>query len=134
MEHCWEYGFILRYPKGKEDITEIIYEPWHYRYVGREAAEDIVLNGLTLEEYVENLQKVEAARAELMEALAEYYTSTSNKAESRPAYPAPESTNTTEIGPESNTGTIPEANSEPRAENAPEINETPENPETTSVS
>lgn len=52
-EHCAEYGFILRYPKGKEDITEIDYESWHYRYVGVEAASYIMEYGITLEEYLE---------------------------------------------------------------------------------
>ena len=52
MEHCQEYGFILRYPSDKSDITGIIYEPWHYRYVGKEAAEEIMEQGLTLEEYL----------------------------------------------------------------------------------
>lgn len=52
-EHCSEYGFILRYPKGKEDITEVDYESWHFRYVGREAAKIMTEQGLTLEEYVE---------------------------------------------------------------------------------
>ena len=52
-EHCAEYGFILRYPKGKEDITSINYESWHFRYVGKEAAEYIMKNGITLEEYLE---------------------------------------------------------------------------------
>ena len=52
MEHCWEYGFILRYPEDKQEITGITYEPWHYRYVGREAAEYIMTNGLCLEEYL----------------------------------------------------------------------------------
>ena len=56
MEHCQDYGFILRYPKDKEDITEIIYEPWHYRYVGKEHAAIIMSNGLCLEEYLENMQ------------------------------------------------------------------------------
>ncbi len=51
--HCAEYGFILRYPKEKEDITGIIYEPWHYRYVGKEAATEIMSRGLSLEEYLE---------------------------------------------------------------------------------
>lgn len=54
-EHCAEYGFILRYPKGKEYITGIEYEPWHFRYVGKTAASEIMENGLTLEEYVEML-------------------------------------------------------------------------------
>lgn len=52
MEHCAEYGFILRYPKGKEDMTGIIWEPWHYRYVGVEAAQEISQSGLCLEEYL----------------------------------------------------------------------------------
>lgn len=52
MEHSWEYGFILRYPTEKSDITGIIYEPWHYRYVGKEDAERIHTLGITLEEYL----------------------------------------------------------------------------------
>lgn len=56
QEHCYEYGFILRYPKGKEDVTGYNYEAWHFRYVGREAAKDIHNMGITLEEYL-NLQK-----------------------------------------------------------------------------
>ena len=51
-EHCAEYGFILRYPKDKQDITGITYEPWHYRYVGADAAKYIMENGLCLEEYL----------------------------------------------------------------------------------
>ncbi len=51
-EHCAEYGFILRYPKEKEDITGVIYEPWHYRYVGVEAATEIMSRGICLEEYL----------------------------------------------------------------------------------
>lgn len=54
-EHCCEYGFILRYPKGKEYITSIEYEPWHFRYVGKEAATVIMQQGITLEEFVESL-------------------------------------------------------------------------------
>ena len=52
-EHCAEFGFILRYPKDKQSITGITYEPWHYRYVGVEAATYIMENGLCLEEYLE---------------------------------------------------------------------------------
>lgn len=48
------YGFIIRYPKGKEDITGYNYEPWHLRYVGVEPAKQITNNGLTLEEYLAN--------------------------------------------------------------------------------
>ena len=51
MEHCQDYGFILRYPKDKEDLTAIIYEPWHYRYVGIDIATFIYKNNLTFEEY-----------------------------------------------------------------------------------
>lgn len=52
-ENCAEYGFILRYPKEKEDVTGVIYEPWHYRYVGVDTAREIMSRGLTLEEYLE---------------------------------------------------------------------------------
>lgn len=53
--HCAEYGFILRYPADKEDITEINYEPWHLRYVGIPAATYIMENGLCLEEFTDQL-------------------------------------------------------------------------------
>lgn len=52
MANSWRYGFIHRYPNGKTDITGIIYEPWHYRYVGKEAAQDIFNRNITLEEYL----------------------------------------------------------------------------------
>ena len=55
VAHCAEYGFILRYPKDKQDITGITYEPWHYRYVGKENAAYIMKNGLCLEEYLDEL-------------------------------------------------------------------------------
>ena len=55
MDNSWRYGFILRYPKDKIDITGIIYEPWHYRYVGEEVAAEIHQSGLTLEEYIASL-------------------------------------------------------------------------------
>jgi len=51
-EHCAEYGFILRFPEDKQDITGIMFEPWHFRYVGVEAAEYIMSHGLCLEEFV----------------------------------------------------------------------------------
>ena len=54
-EHSCEYGFILRYPEGKEEITGIQYEPWHFRYVGVDAAMVITSQNITLEEFVENL-------------------------------------------------------------------------------
>ena len=51
-EHAWEYGFILRYPDGKTNITGTDYEPWHYRYVGKDAAKVIHKKGISLEEYL----------------------------------------------------------------------------------
>lgn len=52
-DNSYRYGFILRYPLGKEKITGVNYEPWHFRYVGVENAEKIYESGLTLEEYLE---------------------------------------------------------------------------------
>lgn len=54
-EHCWEYGFILRYLDGKSDITGIAYERWHFRYVGTELAMELKDTGLCLEEYLNQL-------------------------------------------------------------------------------
>ena len=54
-EHCWDYGFILRYPDGKSHITGIIYESWHFRYVGKELALELKDSGLCLEEYLDLL-------------------------------------------------------------------------------
>lgn len=62
MEHCWEYGFILRYPNDKSEITGIGYEPWHYRYVGREVALDVRESGLCFEEYLALREETLAAR------------------------------------------------------------------------
>lgn len=52
MAHCAEYGFILRYPTDKSGLTGVNYEPWHYRYVGQEAAREIMAQGICLEEYL----------------------------------------------------------------------------------
>ena len=51
-EHCAQYGFILRYPQGREDVTGYRFEPWHYRYVGTEAAKACMERQLTYEEYL----------------------------------------------------------------------------------
>ena len=51
LEHCWEYGFIQRYPEGKEDVTGVKAEPWHLRFVGREVAREIRERGWVLEEW-----------------------------------------------------------------------------------
>lgn len=52
INNCYNYGFILRYPADKSDITGVGYEPWHYRYVGKEAAAEIMEQGICLEEYL----------------------------------------------------------------------------------
>ena len=57
-EHAAEYGFILRYPKGAEDKTEITYEPWHWRYVGKENAAKISASGLCFEDYIAQLHAI----------------------------------------------------------------------------
>ena len=54
-EHCAEYGFIMRYPRDKTEITGYAYEPWHYRYVGTELALALYASGQTLEEYYEQV-------------------------------------------------------------------------------
>ncbi|CEQ09674.1 D-alanyl-D-alanine carboxypeptidase [[Clostridium] sordellii] len=51
-ENAYKYGFILRYPKGKEDTTGYMYESWHYRYIGKEHSKNFKMNDLTLEEYL----------------------------------------------------------------------------------
>ncbi|TCN24846.1 M15 family metallopeptidase [Mesobacillus foraminis] len=57
-DNAHKYGFILRYPKGKEKITGYMYEPWHFRYVGKKAAAEIYKNNWTLEEYFEIVKKI----------------------------------------------------------------------------
>lgn len=57
MANSWRYGFILRYPNNKSDITGIIYEPWHYRYVGATVAKEIYESGMCLEEYLASLNE-----------------------------------------------------------------------------
>lgn len=57
-QHAGEYGFILRYPKGAEEKTEITYEPWHWRYVGVENAAKINASGLCFEDYIAALQQI----------------------------------------------------------------------------
>lgn len=69
MQHCWEYGFILRYPTEKSDVTGIGYEPWHYRYVGKETALAIRDSGLCLEEYLTALEEAEKTQSKLLETI-----------------------------------------------------------------
>ena len=54
-ENAYKYGFVLRYPPGKQEITGTSYEPWHYRYVGEEAAKEIYERGICLEEYFKQM-------------------------------------------------------------------------------
>ncbi|WP_227521556.1 MULTISPECIES: M15 family metallopeptidase [Bacillus] len=56
--HAHEYGFILRYPKGKTDITGYAFEPWHFRYIGVELATEVFNSGLTLEEYMNGIGEI----------------------------------------------------------------------------
>ena len=51
-QHAAEFGFVMSYPKGKDALTCYIYEPWHYRYVGREVAAEVAVSGLTLREWL----------------------------------------------------------------------------------
>ena len=55
FENCASYGFILRYPEGRSEVTGVEYEPWHYRYVGKKAAAEIMSQNTTLEEYTAHL-------------------------------------------------------------------------------
>ena len=71
MEHCWEYGFILRYPGDKAEITGIGYEPWHYRYVGKEAASAIHASGQCLEEYLQTASAAKEGAATTLSASKE---------------------------------------------------------------
>ena len=109
MEHCWEYGFILRYPEDKTEITGIGYEPWHYRYVGRETAAAIHESGLCLEEYLQTLPVSPAEVPAGEDALAETAAETE---------PAPEETAPAEA----------EAPAEGTAETAPETEAAEEAP------
>ena len=98
IRHCWEFGFILRYPEGTSDITGISGESWHFRYVGVDAALDILAQGITLEEYLEGveLRTIDSARvkAGALEALnnARSVAATLQPANGTPLPPTPEPT------------------------------------------
>lgn len=64
-QNCYKFGFILRYPKGKEDITGYSYESWHIRYVGIDVANEIFVKNLTLEEYIEDMEENESPPQEI---------------------------------------------------------------------
>lgn len=91
MAHCWEYGFVLRYPTDKCAVTGIGYEPWHYRYVGKEAAREMQQKGLCLEEYLapdtqSNFQKEDGQEAQ-QGADAGQNGSSAPKTQSNPVVP-----------------------------------------------
>lgn len=91
MAHCWEYGFVLRYPTDKCAVTGIGYEPWHYRYVGKEAAREMQQKGLCLEEYLapdtqSNFQKEDGQEAQ-QGAGAGQNGSSAPKTQSKPVVP-----------------------------------------------
>ena len=73
QEHCWDYGFILRYPGEKENITGITDESWHFRYVGKTVAQDIRESNLCLEEYL----GAEAVTPERKKAAAQAFIASS---------------------------------------------------------
>ena len=73
MAHSWEYGFILRYPVDKSAVTGIIYEPWHYRYVGRDNAKAIQESGLCLEEYLELQARQQTMLGQVKAALESFF-------------------------------------------------------------
>lgn len=77
-ENCWKYGYALRYPEGKQDITKIVYESWHYRYVGMTAAKVMYDENLCLEEYlkkyVEPYTSLEELDRQAMKTLGLSYT------------------------------------------------------------
>ena len=77
MAHSWEYGFILRYPVDKSAVTGIIYEPWHYRYVGRDNAKAIQESGLCLEEYLELQARQQTMLGQVKAALESFFEDTS---------------------------------------------------------
>ena len=111
MEHCREYGFILRYPKDKKEITGITYEPWHYRYVGYEAAQEIMSRGICLEEYLGIIDvpvSDEADTGATDEETAEPDTGATDEAAAEPDTGA-----TDEEAAEPDTGATDEAAAEP---------------------
>ena len=64
QQHAADYGFVLRYPEAKKDITHIIYEPWHYRYVGPDNARKMNQLGMCLEEYIDYLKSGTTSKAQ----------------------------------------------------------------------
>ncbi len=70
-QHCWDYGFILRYPAGKYDVTGIVHESWHFRYVGTELSQELKELDLCMEEYMQMLTQKETEKTNLSRCSAE---------------------------------------------------------------
>ena len=124
MEHCWDYGFILRYPSEKSETTGIIYEPWHYRYVGQKAAAEIKGSGVCLEEYL--AQRSDATQASPSpSASAEVSPSPSASAEVSPspsasAVVSPSPSPSAEVSPSPSASAVVSPSPSPSAEISPE--------------
>lgn len=121
-EHCYDYGFILRYPNGKTEITGIIYEPWHFRYVGKKAAREMRATGQTLEEYLGAIPISEGTPVEYDSSMAQ-----TKKKSGKPAAPTqgtvPESPVTpSEVQGEGGASPEPQA---PAVQEPPVVPETP---------
>ncbi len=126
-ENCYDYGFILRYPNGKTDVTGIIYEPWHFRYVGKKAAREMRASGQTLEEYLGAIPISEGIPVEYDSSMAE-----TKKKSGKPSAPVqeavPENAGTPEVSGESGTVSDPQMPSAPETPVEPAVPVVPETP------
>ena len=124
-KNSYKYGFIIRYGKGKDDITGYIYEPWHIRYVGKNLAKYLYKNDLTLEEYYDNTLLCDQVRADkgMKKAVKEYLLAkTQPQAPSQPTVAAPSAAPTPE--PTQETVQTPEPTKEPKPTKTPKPEET----------
>ena len=87
IANCWDYGFILRYPEGTSDVTGIQGESWHFRYVGADAAREILARSITLEEYLDGIE-LDAIAAQPLDGAAGGESAGSVSATMRPAQSA----------------------------------------------
>lgn len=125
-ENCYDYGFILRYPNGKTEVTGIIYEPWHFRYVGKKAALEIKESGQTLEEYLGAIPISKGTPVEYDSTMAE----TKKQPSGRQAVPVQEAVPEDAVIPEGGgqEGTEDIGNSGSSESQAPATPQAPETP------
>lgn len=125
-ENCYDYGFILRYPNGKTEVTGIIYEPWHFRYVGKEAALEIKKSGQTLEEYLGAIPISKGTPVEYDSSMAE----TKKQPSGRQVVPVQETVPEDAVIPEGGgqEGTEDTGNSAPAESQTPPASQVPEVP------